>query len=99
MLIIVFINKFCCCLLYMHVDLNNVKVRRCWPRSCWMPICGPFFPCSCCTHYRSFSWVSGMIASVIIFAEAHADGALAFGIKDQLTLTRDHIKILDSIVV
>ena len=33
-----------------------------------------------------------MIALVMIFAEPHADGALAFGIKDQLTtLTRDHI--------
>ena len=30
--------------------------------------------------------------AVMIFAEPHADGALAFGIKDQLTtLTRDHI--------
>ena len=51
-----------------------------------------FFPCSCCTHYKSVSRISDMIASVMIFAEPHADGALAFGIKDQLTtLTRYHI--------
>lgn len=33
-----------------------------------------------------------MITSMMIFAEAHADGALSFGIKeDQLmALTRDH---------
>ena len=49
-----------------------------------------FFPCSCCTD--DSSWISDMIASVMIFAEPHADGALAFGIKDQLTtLTRYHI--------
>ena len=39
-----------------------------------------FFPCFCITHYKSVLRISDMIASMRIFAEAHADGALAFGI-------------------